>query len=62
MDFPVELAAIEEEIAGNTYPETIFSDGEMPDEAMEKHFEADNADEFYNEFEDDLRRRRSRYV
>ena len=53
--FLVELAAIEEVVAGNTYPETIFSVGEMPDEAMEKHFIADNdEDENYNEFEDDL--------
>ena len=53
--FLVELAAIEEVVAGNTYPETIFSVGEMPDEAMEKHFIADDDEnESYNEFEDDL--------
>jgi hypothetical protein len=34
--FLVELAAIEEQEAGNLYPETLFSHGEMPDEAMEK--------------------------
>jgi hypothetical protein len=33
--FLVELA-IEEQEAGNLYPETLFSHGEMPDEAMEK--------------------------
>jgi hypothetical protein len=32
--------------AGNLYPETLFSHGEMPDEAMEKSFEADNADDY----------------
>jgi len=52
--FLVELAAIEEQIPGNIYPETIFSHGEMPDEAIEKHFEADMHDDIYGEFEDDL--------
>ena len=52
--FLVELAAIEEITAGNTYPETIFSVGEMPAEAMEKHFIAEGEEEEYNEFEDDL--------
>ncbi len=52
--FLVELAAIEEQVVGNTYPETLFSHGEMPDEAIEKNFEADNADDFYDEFEDGL--------
>lgn len=52
--FLVELAAIEEQTAGSTYPETLFSHGEMPDEAIEKNFEADNADDFYDDFEDGL--------
>ena len=52
--FLVELAAIEEIVAGSTYPETIFSVGEMPAEAMEKHFIADDEEEEYNEYEDDL--------
>lgn len=52
--FLVELAAIEDPIAGNMYPETIFSHGEMPDEAMEKNFEADMHDDIYGEFEDDI--------
>ncbi len=51
--FLVELAAVEEISAGNVYPETIFSHGEMPDNAGDKIFEADE-DENYNEFEDDL--------
>ena len=52
--FLVELASIEEPVFGNTYPETLFSHGEMPDEAMEKNFEADTEHESYNEFEDEL--------
>ena len=52
--FLVELAAVEEVAAGNVYPETIFSHGEMPAEAMEKHFEADMDEDHYNEFEDDI--------
>lgn len=52
--FLVELAAIEDQIPGNIYPETIFSHGEMPDEAIEKNFEADMHDDIYGEFEDDL--------
>jgi hypothetical protein len=53
--FLVELAAIEEQVVGNIYPETIFSHGEMPDEALEKNFEADDMhNDIYGEFEDDL--------
>lgn len=52
--FLVELASVEEVVAGNTYPETIFSHGEMPAEALEKSFIADDDEEGYNEFEDDL--------
>jgi hypothetical protein len=52
--FLVELAAIEEPQAGAMYPETLFSHGEMPDEAIEKNFEAEMQDDIYSEFEDDL--------
>ena len=52
--FLAELAAIEDQIPGNNYPETIFSHGEMPDEAIEKNFETDMHDDIYGEFEDDL--------
>ena len=52
--FLVELPAVKDQIAGNFYPETLFSHGEMPDEALEKNFEADNADDFYDDFEDGL--------
>jgi hypothetical protein len=50
--FLVELASIEEQVIGNTYPETLFSHGEMPEESVEKSFEAEN-DDIYNDFEDD---------
>jgi Plasmid pRiA4b ORF-3-like protein len=52
--FLVELATIEDIKAGSIYPETIYSVGEMPAEAMEKHFIADEDEDQYNEFEDDL--------
>ena len=52
--FLVELASIEEASTGATYPETLFSVGEIPAEAMEKHFIAEDDEEEYNEFEDDL--------
>ena len=52
--FLVELASVEETEIGMLYPNTLFSHGEMPDEAMEKNFEADMHDDIYGEFEDDL--------
>lgn len=52
--FLVELAAIEEAVHGETYPALLFSHGELPAEALEKQFEAENTDDFYSEFEDDL--------
>jgi hypothetical protein len=52
--FLVELAAIEEPVPGATYPELLFSHGEMPAEALEKQFEADGDYESYNDFEDEL--------
>ncbi len=54
--FLVELAAVEEAVeVGMIYPNLLFSHGEMPAEAMEKHFQADfEEEENYNEFEDDL--------
>nr|WP_294776937.1 hypothetical protein [uncultured Flavobacterium sp.] len=51
--FLVELAAIEEAETGVTYPNLLFSHGELPNVAPEKEFEAENED-FYSEFEDDL--------
>jgi hypothetical protein len=52
--FLVELAAIEEQEVGLIYPNLLFSHGEIPEEAMEKNFEADMDPENYNEFEDEL--------
>ena len=53
--FLVELAAVEDTVeTGVIYPSLLFSHGEMPDEAMEKNFEADMHDDIYGEFEDDL--------
>jgi len=52
--FLVELAAIEELQTGIAYPELLFSHGEMPAEAMEKHFISDEDEDAYSEFEDDL--------
>lgn len=52
--FLVELAAIEDPVAGETYPGVLFSHGLMPADAGEKDFEADMKDDIYGEFEDDL--------
>jgi hypothetical protein len=52
--FLVELAAIEEVSASETYPATLFSHGFMPDEADGKNYEADMTEGIYDEFEDDL--------
>lgn len=52
--FLVELAAIEEQEIGLIYPNLLFSHGEMPDEAMEKSFEADMNDDIYGDYEDDF--------
>lgn len=53
--FLVELAAIEDQVVGETYPNLFFSHGELPEAAPEKEFEADMNSEAYNEeFEDDL--------
>ncbi|MCZ8090810.1 hypothetical protein [Flavobacterium sp.] len=52
--FLVELAAVQEPEVGVTYPSLLFSHGELPAEAIEKQFEADNDDDLYSEFEDDL--------
>ena len=50
--FLVELASIEELEVGNVYPNLLFSHGEMPEDAGEKNFEADNNSD-YAEFDDD---------
>lgn len=52
--FYVELGEIVEEAEGTDYPNLMFVHGQIPDEAPEKVFEADEEDDDYNEFEDDL--------
>jgi len=52
--FFVELAAIEEPESGATYPDLLFSHGEMPANAPEHAFGADGVeDDLYGEFDDD---------
>ncbi|WP_418603330.1 IS1096 element passenger TnpR family protein [Hwangdonia sp.] len=51
--FYVELAEIVEEEEGYDYPNLMFVQGQVPDNAPEKLFEADDDDTF-NEFEDEL--------
>ena len=50
--FFVELAEIVEETEGHDYPNLMFVHGQIPTEAPEKHFEADEFDDD-NEFDDD---------
>jgi hypothetical protein len=51
--FYVELAEIVDETEGHDYPNLIFVQGQVPDTAPEKLFEAES-DDIFNEFEDDL--------
>ena len=52
--FLVELAAVEDQVAGNIYPETLFSHGEMPLDAPEKDFADSSTSDFdYDEDEYD---------
>ncbi|MES2487039.1 MAG: hypothetical protein V4581_13975 [Bacteroidota bacterium] len=52
--FFVELAAIEEPESGVSYPDLLFSHGEMPANAPEHAFGADGSDDdLYGEFDDD---------
>lgn len=44
--FLIELAAIEEEQSGATYPEVLFVHGQMPNEAPDKEFESENEMDF----------------
>jgi len=50
--FLVELAAIEEKEQGETYPTLLFSHGELPEEAPDKKFEAEEGE--MNEDDEDL--------
>lgn len=52
--FFVELAAIEEPQSGASYPDLLFSHGEMPANAPDMAFGADGGDDdLYGEFDDD---------
>lgn len=51
--FYVELGEIVEEAKGTDYPNLMFVHGQIPDEAPEKTFEAEEDDDAYKEFEDD---------
>ncbi|TGV02998.1 IS1096 element passenger TnpR family protein [Flavivirga rizhaonensis] len=51
--FYVELAEIVEESKGADYPNLMFVQGQVPDEAPDKLFEADTDDDF-GEFEDGI--------
>lgn len=52
--FYVELAEIVEEAQGTDYPNLMFVHGQIPDQAPEKVFEAEEDDDDYNEFEDEI--------
>ncbi|WP_341215590.1 hypothetical protein [uncultured Wocania sp.] len=51
--FYVELAEIVDETEGNDYPNLMFVKGQVPENAPEKLFEADEDDNF-DEFEDGI--------
>ena len=50
--FFVELMELGEETAGGSYPQLIFGQGDVPEEAPEKNFSADPTDETSLEEED----------
>ncbi len=52
--FYVELGEIVEEAEGTDYPNLMYVHGQIPDQAPEKVFEAEEDDDDFNEFEDDL--------
>lgn len=52
--FLVELAEIVEEAEGADYPNLMFVHGQIPDSAPEKNFEAEDFDDYNDEFDDDL--------
>ena len=51
--FFVELAEIVDETEGTDYPNLMFVHGQIPLEAPQKAFEAEDVED-YNEFDDDL--------
>lgn len=52
--FFVELAEIVEEAQGSDYPNLMFVQGQVPDEAPEKQFEADDGSNDLTQFDGDL--------
>ncbi|MGS2726652.1 IS1096 element passenger TnpR family protein [Psychroserpens sp. BH13MA-6] len=52
--FFVELAEIVDEAEGTDYPNLMFVHGQIPDAAPEKAFEAENFDDGFDEFDDDI--------
>ena len=52
--FYVELMEVGEKSSGTLYPNLIFAQGEVPEEAPEKHFSADTDDFDLEEEEDDF--------
>jgi len=52
--FFVELAEIVEVAEGTDYPNLMFVNGQVPDNAPDKTFEAESFDDEFSEFEDDL--------
>ena len=52
--FFVELAEIVEEAERTDYPNLMFVQGQVPDEAPIKTFEVENDNDTFNEFDDDL--------
>ena len=51
--FYVELAEISEENEGVDYPNLMFVQGQVPDDAPDRIFEAES-DDFDSEFDDDF--------
>lgn len=52
--FLVELAEIVDEAEGTDYPNLMFVHGQIPDTAPDKNFEAEDFDDYNDEFDDDL--------
>lgn len=52
--FYVELAEIVEEAQGTDYPNLMFVNGQIPDQAPDKVFEAEEDEDDYNEFDDEF--------
>jgi len=52
--FYVELAEIVEEAKGTDYPNLMYVQGQVPNQAPEKIFEAEDLDEESDEFNDDM--------